>query len=81
MPYTLSYDANRKGVDFVLEHIATGMKIPVEVTSSLKGSDVKRVSAAASRFGSSHGVVVTLKGELRIEGNIVILPATLFSFV
>ncbi len=80
-PYTISYGADKKSVDFVLEQIVTGDKIPIEVTSSLKGSDVKRVRSAISRFRSGHGILITLKGELRIEDDVAILPAALFSFV
>lgn len=79
--YMFSYDADKKGVDFVLEHTVTGGKIPIEVTSSLKGSDVRKVRSAISRFGSSHGIIVTLKGEFKIEDDVAILPTTLFSFV
>ena len=80
-PYSINYDPAREGVDFVLRNVITGEIIPLEVTSSLKGSDVKKVRKAMSRFNSEFGIIVALKSELDIQDNICIMPLHLFAFL
>ena len=86
MPYSINYDPKKEGVDFVLKNIATGETIPIEVTSSVKGKDVKgkdikKVSKAMNNLNSEYGVVIALKGDLEIRDDICILPLHLFAFL
>jgi len=81
MPYSINYDPKKEGVDFVLKNIVTGETIPIEVTSSVKGKDVKKVNKAMNNLNSEYGIVITLKGELEIRDDICILPLYLFAFL
>ncbi len=81
LPYSVYYDSRKEGVDFILRNIITGESIPVEVTASLKGKDVKKVKKAIDIYKSNFGIVITLKGELEIKENICIVPLYLFAFL
>ncbi len=80
-PYNIYYDSRKEGVDFILKNIITGESTPIEVTSSLKGKDVKKVKKAIGYYNSKFGVIVTFKGELEIKENICIIPLHLFAFL
>lgn len=80
-PYNIYYDSRKEGVDFILKNIITGESIPVEVTSSLKGKDVKKVKKAIDYYNSKFGVIITLKGELEVKENVCIMPLHLFAFL
>ncbi len=81
LPYGLFYDANKRGVDFILEHTLTGERIPIEVSSSIKKEDFSKMESAITRYKSKFGIIVTLKDNLKIKDNIAVIPATLFGFL
>lgn len=81
LPYALFYDA-KSGVDFILEHSLTGEKVPIEVTAGVKGKDLRRVHNAVARMKSKYGLVITgREDELKVDGEVIVLPAVFFSFL
>jgi len=66
VPYGIYYDP-KKGGNFILKNTITGDKNPGEVTSSLKGKDVRKVKKAMDYFDSEFGIVITMKSDLKVE--------------
>ncbi len=81
LPYGIFYEYTKKAVDLIIEDAASGERIPVEVTASIRGEDIRRVRRAMQTYSSPHGIIVTMKGELQIKERIAVLPAMLFSFL
>ena len=77
----MSYDPNDGGVDFILKNIITNERIPIEVTSALKGQDVKNVRKAMDRYNSKFGIVIALNCALEVRDDVLILPLELFAFL
>ncbi len=81
LPYALFYDAAKNGVDFILEHSLTGEKIPIEVTSGVKGRDLKKVHNVVAKTKSKYGIIITGREEMKIDNEVIVLPAVFFSFL
>ncbi|RLG69700.1 MAG: ATP-binding protein [Candidatus Iainarchaeum archaeon] len=78
MPSGLFYDAEKKGVDFLIQK-GLDEVIPVEVSIGKK--EKGQIKKAINKYKAKYGVVVCDIDDVRKEGDVVYLPITFFSFV
>jgi hypothetical protein len=73
----LFYDPDKGGADFL---ILRGMErlFPIEVGIGEKGED--QVKTSMRRYHSEYGVVLSQTGNVSMDGNVLYVPITFFSF-
>ena len=78
MPIGIFYDAEKKGVDFLLQ-IGDEKIIPVEVGIGKKKET--QIEYAIHRYHSPYGIIIENREKLKIDNDIIRIPLITFSFV
>jgi len=74
----LFYDAEKKGVDFLIQRELNEI-VPVEVSIGDKGKG--QIKRAVNKYQAEYGIIISNTNEVRREDDIIYIPLTFFSFV
>ncbi|MCK5039395.1 MAG: ATP-binding protein [Candidatus Aenigmarchaeota archaeon] len=78
VPIGIFYDADKEGVDFLLEDIE-GKIIPIEVGIGKKNK--RQIKRAIMKYKSEYGIVISDTQKITMDENIIYIPLTAFSFI
>ena len=78
MPIGIFYDAEKGGVDFLLQ-VGDETMIPVEVGIGKKKED--QLKDAISRYNSPYGIIIEDREKLELKDKIIRIPIITFSFI